>query len=894
MKTRAVLAIIMLLAPSLAAYAIEGDQGTPPVAAEATDEGFEPVPMQTGFGNEPMTLVLNSNRADLGPFFLDFHQSSRGPAAVASIQPGADYGRMFSYPYRSGQRLSSKYDAELNAVLDIFINSENVPGKIVRFKVDIDRNGDGRNDTVVDFPQYPTVFNATPEHVVIKGTVYFNEPEVSKDMTNARVWLKIWRIDDIDDRGNRLKVYCGFMSETEVVLSSQLKLPWVNPVPHVEINSPYDYNLTGKTYFNNEPILFDGRGSRDPTGEQLGYTWSFNSLEYPPVYDKDNYTRSFKDPGWYTVTLNVSNSLYFSNETSVTFRVLYKNHAPIVIIKVKDPSGLFEGVPDELTTYTYIPMEWLAAVTDVDGDNVTVKWDFGDGVTSTAYQLNHTYTNAGTYTVTLEAFDGNETSGRVRKNIIVRVEPNHEPIAMIDISGVTWMDVTPPVGSPKYRGREVRVNLGDLIRFSGLKAYDPDGIPIKRWSWNFHDVYATDDNPNELGGVDVGHRFLVEGEYNVSLNVFDGVKFGHTHLWVKTNNAPIAVPPQTIYAETDDVIGFSAARSSDPDSEDVLKYKWDFGDNSRTDWSESPSATHTYKITATYTVTLYSTDGLLQSTATTKVYIEPMNHPPHPALNVTDPLDDLWTNMTIHFTSVGSYDIDGEGRITFSWDFDDGSDPSTLANPTHVYALPGTYTVTLTVIDAKEVTASDSLPITIQRNYGDSDIVIKALEHNSGGQTFIDPNPESGESQAAVMRDGWVAYVMDIRKGDKINVKINVLGDHPADIYLLNEVNFQTYRKNPQVTFVFFEGDGYKKGLKSGEFTYSWTPRSADRYYIVIDNKNWPIGTDTEGPVDYTVWIKANWETGDGTWLPGASTAMTLAAIGAVAAVAVIVRRREH
>ncbi|NIP34983.1 MAG: PKD domain-containing protein, partial [Thermoplasmata archaeon] len=52
-------------------------------------------------------------------------------------------------------------------------------------------------------------------------------------------------------------------------------------------------------------------------------------------------------------------------------------------------------------------------------------------------------------------------------------------------------------------------------------------------------------------------------------------------------------------------ISFDGSRSSDPDSEDNLQYKWDFGDNVRTDWSDSPFSSHTYKITATYTVTLW-------------------------------------------------------------------------------------------------------------------------------------------------------------------------------------------------------------------------------------------------------------------------------------------------
>jgi hypothetical protein len=48
----------------------------------------------------------------------------------------------------------------------------------------------------------------------------------------------------------------------------------------------------------------------------------------------------------------------------------------------------------------------------------------------------------------------------------------------------------------------------------------------------------------------------------------------------------------------------------------------------------------------------------------------------------------------------------------------------------------------------------------VQRNYGDTDITHKALEHAST-KTFLDPAP--GSDQPAVMRDGWVAYVMDMK-----------------------------------------------------------------------------------------------------------------------------------
>ncbi len=892
MKAYAVIVVFIMLVSGMYITGLGIDTGDSPIpaveVASAESDDFAPEPIQVG--NDPMLMYLNSNRADRGPYYLNFYQVERGVTSVASILQGEDYAKVFRYPYQTGQKVSSAHDPNLEAMLDIYVNSQDVPGKTVRFKVEIDRNGDGINDTTIDFPPYTTLHNATPEHVVSQGTVYFREPEVSKDMSNARVFLKAWRTDNIDDVNNRLKVYCGFLSDTEMKIQSKLVLPWINPVPHVEINAPLDRNLTGKFYFNNEPIFFDGRGSRDPSGEALGFVWSFDRLEYPPVYDKDSYNRSFKEPGWYTIKLNVSNSLYFTNETSVTILVVYKNHPPKLTVQSKNNFGLFDNVADTITTHTFVNTEWRAILEDVDGDAVSVNWDFGDGFTSTSQYVNHSYKQPGEYLIEVEAFDGNTTNGRVKKTILVIVEPNVDPVGVIDITAPFWEDITPPKNSPLYRGMEIRVNLGDSIIFDATESYDPDKQLIRSYKWEFDDVYATEENPNVATTVRAMHKFLVEGEYNVTLTLFDGVKYGYINVWVRTNNAPIVVPPATIFDETNRAISFDGSRSSDPDSEDNLQYKWDFGDNVRTDWSDSPFSSHTYKITATYTVTLWVTDGLMTQSATTSAIIDPENHDPVAVASVQEDPNDLWTNMSIHFSSAGSYDIDGEGRISFAWDFDDGSDPSTLANPTHVFEEPGTYIVRLTVIDQKQVSATDTLELTVQRNYGDTDIIIKALDPKST-KTFKDPAPDQ-MTQVAVMRTGWVAYLCDLKKGDPMDVKVTIIGDRPADVYLFSEVHFQTYKRNPQATFVPFEAKGYKQGV-TGDFSYTFTPRETDRYYIVIDNKDWPLGTDTEGPVDYTVSITPKWEPPSDNPIPALSGAIALLAVIAVAAVAITVRWRD-
>jgi len=238
----------------------------------------------------------------------------------------------------------------------------------------------------------------------------------------------------------------------------------------------------------------------------------------------------------------------------------------------------------------------------------------------------------------------------------------------------------------------------------------------------------------------------------------------------------------------------------------------------------------------------------------------PKNHPPVAVASIYEDPVDLWTNMSIKFTSAGSYDIDGEGRISFIWDFDDGSDPSYLAYPTHVYKEPGTYTVTLTVIDQKNVIALDTFILVVQQDYGDTDIVIKALEPTSS-RGFKDP-PYDQITPVAVKHDGWVAYLCHLKKGNSIRVTIHVIGDRPVDAYLFRHDDFMTYKNGPIVDSVPSEIRGTKLGFTS-EFSYYFTPTTSDRYIIVIDNRDLPPGTDTEGPVDYMIFIDPMWDIGE-------------------------------
>lgn len=68
------------------------------------------------------------------------------------------------------------------------------------------------------------------------------------------------------------------------------------------------------------------------------------------------------------------------------------------------PPAITLTLPESLTERT--AGTFGAAVSDPDGDAVTVSWDFGDGGTGTGTALSHRYTRAGTYTVIATASDG--------------------------------------------------------------------------------------------------------------------------------------------------------------------------------------------------------------------------------------------------------------------------------------------------------------------------------------------------------------------------------------------------------------------------------------------------------------------------------------------------------
>ena len=140
-----------------------------------------------------------------------------------------------------------------------------------------------------------------------------------------------------------------------------------------------------------------------------------------------------------------------------------------------------------------------------------------------------------------------------------------------------------------------------------------------------------------------------------------------------------------------------------------LTYSWDFGDGTAKVADQSPA--HTFATAGTYTVALTVTDAShATNTKSTAVTVAAgTNQPPVASF-------DLPTSACVAGTPCGFHNTssDPDGTIaSSSWDFGDGTAPTTTPDATHTYAAAGTYTVVLTVTDDKGGTNAASQPITV-------------------------------------------------------------------------------------------------------------------------------------------------------------------------------------
>jgi len=150
-------------------------------------------------------------------------------------------------------------------------------------------------------------------------------------------------------------------------------------------------------------ITLDGSGSYDNV-DIANYTWTLFDAT-PKTLTGIKPTYIFNTPGKYTVTLNVTDAIGNWNASSVLITVL--DITP-PIVNAGQNQTILQG-----TTVTFDASK--------SNDNVGLvlySWDFGDGTSQTGVAVTHTYSNPGTYVVTLTVKDaaGNTDTAKITIN----------------------------------------------------------------------------------------------------------------------------------------------------------------------------------------------------------------------------------------------------------------------------------------------------------------------------------------------------------------------------------------------------------------------------------------------------------------------------------------------
>ena len=124
-------------------------------------------------------------------------------------------------------------------------------------------------------------------------------------------------------------------------------------------------------------------------------------------------------------------------------------------------------------------------------------WDFGDSTGSSGKNVKHTYTEEGTYTVTLTVIDESSRIGVAKKEVDILYR-NQAPVASLEAT---------------YGGVGQQVKVNSIAFFDGGASSDPDGDVLK-FEWDFGDgAKSTLLRPN--------HEYTSTGNYTVTLTVTD-------------------------------------------------------------------------------------------------------------------------------------------------------------------------------------------------------------------------------------------------------------------------------------------------------------------------------------------------------------------------------------
>ncbi|BAS29362.1 PKD domain-containing protein [Limnochorda pilosa] len=428
-----------------------------------------------------------------------------------------------------------------------------------------------------------------------------------------------------------------------------------------------------------DAVQLDASGSLDADADILAYVWSFLSKPTSSgatLLNPNAATASFLSDvaGQYHLQVLVTDIHGATGSDEV---VITANTAPVA-----------NAGPDQLVPVGTTVQLDASGSFDSDGDNLVYEWSLSGMPDSSSAVLSDPALPSPTFVV--------DVPGQYQADLVVSDGRESSFDSTIVVGNAA------PVASA---GAAQVVPVGKIVRLDGTGSDDPEGDELA-YSWRF--VFLPAGSNASLAGADTDAPSFtpdVAGEYVLELVVSDGLSESPPdRVTVTGNGRPVADvgPDQEVLLGAK--VTLNGAGSTDPEGE-PLAYAWGLtarpaGSEAALTGGSTPVATLVPDRPGTYEVTLTVADpwgGTDAATVAILARARPVTTFDHA------PATDLTTASVIAFADSSS-DEDGE-IVGWEWEFGDGA-TSNLQNPSHQYAAPGIYHVSLVVTDDDDLSSN--------------------------------------------------------------------------------------------------------------------------------------------------------------------------------------------
>ena len=289
--------------------------------------------------------------------------------------------------------------------------------------------------------------------------------------------------------------------------------------------------------------------------------------------------------------------------------------------------------------FTYVTNQYDVQFTHTPTPLDSLRWDFGDGTSSTLANPLHAYATGGNYNVCLITYN---------------------------YCGADTLCQTVTLACPAITHDFSFSVTGHEVQFTDLS----QGTSLNSWQWAFGDG-------NTSTASSPLHTYSGPGQYQVMLIVSDSCSSDTIVQIVDVT----CISPTVTFAHTSNLLTTTFSNTSSGTA--PMTYGWDFGDGT-TDTTSGSGFAHIYSASGSYVVCLTQSNACGSNTFCDTVEI---SCPP--------PVADFSTTISQRTVSFTNTSVSAD-TLSFAWDMGDGNTSPSL-NPQHTYAADGNYEVCLTV-----------------------------------------------------------------------------------------------------------------------------------------------------------------------------------------------------